>query len=326
MRELVAALAISAPFLVGASVADGRDGDVVARFQDPRIVESSGLVVAGRMAATVNDSGHDQVVYTVDLGTGRTVGTTSWPGAGTDLEALAPAGPGELWAGDIGDNLHLRDDIVVTRLPYGSGDRQAAAESYRLTYPDRATDAEALLAHPRTGRLYVATKDVFGGGIYAAPARLDQTAANRMTRIGDAPSVVTDGAFFPDGRHLLLRNYGAATVLAFPSLEKVGSFPLPSQQQGEGVAISPDARIYLSSEGSRAPLLEVALPEEISEKMGTATTTEEPDPGQAPDQPVENEPAEDDATEFEREAWPWLAGGLLGLIAIIVLVRSLRPR
>ncbi len=326
MRDLITALAISAPFLVGASIAADDDGDVVLRFQDSRIVESSGLVVDGDLAVTVNDSGHDPVVYSVDLGTGRTVGTTTWQGEGIDVEALAPAGAGEVWVGDIGDNLDLRDSVVVTRVPYGTGDQQVEGESYRLAYPDGAADAEALLVHPETGRLYVVTKDVFGGSILEAPAQLNPNSVNRLRQLGEGTAVVTDGAFFPDGQHLILRNYAAATVFGFPSLEKVGTFALPRQQQGEGIAVSTEGEIYLSSEGAKAPLLEVTLPDEIADAMAG-----EPQPTQEPEEtpPAENPPATDDASdadEFERDAWPWVAGGLLGLAAVVVLVRSLRPR
>lgn len=328
LRDTLIALAISTPFLLGASVSPDQDGDVVVRMKDPRIVESSGLVVDGEVAVTVNDSGHDPVVYTVDLGTGRTIGTTGWPGDGVDIEALAPAARGELWVGDIGDNLGVREAVEVTRVPYGRGEREADGERYLLAYPGGPRDAEALLAHPETGRLYVVSKDVFGGGIFAAPADLAPGELNRLKQIGDAPAVVTDAAFFPDGDHLILRNYSAAAVLTFPGLEQVGSFALPRQQQGEGIAVAPDGRIFLSSEGARSPLLVIELPRQIAEEMGTASP--EPGPDQAPTQPVENEPAEDDdatsAEEFEREPWPWVAGGLLALVAVVVLVRSLRPR
>jgi hypothetical protein len=328
LRDTLIALAISTPFLVGASVSADQDGDVVVRMKDPRIVESSGLVVDGDVAVTVNDSGHDPVVYAVDLTTGRTVGTTGWPGDGVDVEALAPAGPGELWVGDIGDNLGVRDAVEVTRVPYGSGDREVDGESYLLAYPGGPRDAEALLAHPVSGRLYVVSKDVFGGGIFAAPANLSDNSVNHLRQLGDAPAVVTDAAFFPDGEHLILRNYAAAAVLTFPGLEQVGSFALPRQQQGEGIAVSPDGRIFLSSEGARSPLLVIELPRQIAEEMGTGSP--EPGPDRGPTQPVENEPAEDDdatsADEFQREPWPWVAGGLLGLAAVVVLVRSLRPR
>ena len=237
MREAFA-VAIAVPFLVGAALAPAdADRDVVFRFADPAIVESSGLTAAGGLVTTVNDSGDSARVFTVDAASGRTVGVTTWDGEATDVEALAPAGDGEVWVGDIGDNAAARDEVTVTRVPVGRGDRSVAGESFRLVYPDGPADAEALLAHPRTGRLFVVTKGVFGGEVYAAPSALRADAPNRLRLLGDAPGIVTDGAFFPDGRHLLLRNYGRAFVLSFPSLDLVGGFDLPAQKQGEGIAV-----------------------------------------------------------------------------------------
>ena len=259
MRDAFA-VAIAVPFLVGAALAPAdADRDVVFRFADPAIVESSGLTAAGGLVTTVNDSGDSARVFTVDADLGQDrrrhhLGRAS----ATDVEALAPAGDGEVWVGDIGDNAAARDEVTVTRVPVGRGDRSVAGESFRLVYPDGPADAEALLAHPRTGRLFVVTKGVFGGEVYAAPSALRADAPNRLRLLGDAPGIVTDGAFFPDGRHLLLRNYGRAFVLSFPSLELVGGFDLPAQKQGEGIAVAPDGTVYASSEGVRSPVLRIA--------------------------------------------------------------------
>ena len=106
--------------------------------------------------------------------------------------------------------------------------------------------------------------------MYAAPSALRADAPNRLRLLGEAPGIVTDGAFFPDGRHLLLRNYGRAFVLAFPSLDLVGSFDLPAQKQGEGIAVAPDGSVYVSSEGVRSPVLRIAVPDEIAEAMSSA--------------------------------------------------------
>ena len=340
MREALA-VAIAVPFLIGAALAPAdADRDVAFRFADPAIVESSGLTAAGGLVTTVNDSGDSARVFTVDAASGRTVGVTTWAGEATDVEALAPAGDGEVWVGDIGDNAAARDDVTVTRVPVGRGDRSVAGESYRLVYPDGPVDAEALLAHPRTGRLFVVTKGVLGGEVYAAPSALRADAPNRLRRVGDAPGIVTDGAFFPDGRHLVLRNYGRAFVLSFPSLELVGGFDLPAQKQGEGIAVGSDDTLYASSEGARSVVLRIALLAEVKEAM--AAPAEEPsgpgssgsDEGTAgangadgssadPDAPGVGLP---DASEPQRSAWPWLAGFLFFGIGVLVLIRALRPR
>ena len=92
--------------------------------------------------------------------------------------------------------------------------------------------------HPVTGRLYVATKGIFGGELYAAPPELADDAPNVLGLVGETTGIVTDGAFFPDGEHLVLRTYTNAVVYSFPALEQVGSFDLPSQEQGEGIAVA----------------------------------------------------------------------------------------
>jgi hypothetical protein len=83
---------------------------VAFSFADPRIAESSGLVVSssGELVYTHNDSGDEARVFAVGLD-GRTRTTWTLPGVQTrDWEDVA-RGPDEqgrscLWLGDIGDN------------------------------------------------------------------------------------------------------------------------------------------------------------------------------------------------------------------------------
>ena len=157
-------------------------------------------------------------------------------------------------------------------MPVGDGDRTVDEETIDLVYPDGQRDAEALLVHPVTGRLYVATKGFFGGELYAAPPELADDAPNTLGLVGETTGIVTDGAFFPDGEHLILRTYTNAVVYAFPSLEQVGAFDLPSQEQGEGIAAPSDKVVYLSSEGQQAPVLKVPLPPEIRAALSPTPT------------------------------------------------------
>lgn len=334
MRDRLLALAVAVPFLIGTlAVASAGESDVVFRFQDPEIVESSGLVVQDGVFWTTNDSGDRGRVFAVDPATGRTVGVTEWSGAPTDVEALAPAGPGAVWVGDIGDNSAVRDSVSVARVPVGEGARDVDVASHELVYPDGPRDAEALLAHPVTGRLYVVSKVVFGGSLYAAPRTLAGT-GNRLAELGRVMPIVTDGAFFPDGRHLVLRDYGRMVVYTFPGLEAVADVTLPEQRQGEGIAVSADGRVYVSSEGRRAPVYEVPLPaavrgvvqEEAEPTVEPSATPSDagPPPGPPPGSRADTELPQ--ATDPERPWWPWLLTGGVGAVVVVVLLRSLRPR
>lgn len=316
LRKVLASLLVTLPF--GAAIATGAlagadQPSPAFSFTDPAIVESSGLVVVDDLVVTVNDSGDEARVFTVDPATGGTVGVTRWNAEATDIEALAPAGDGSVWVGDIGDNAAARDTISVTRVPVGSGDRTVDATTYQLRYPDGASDAEALLVHPRTGRLYVVTKGVFGGVVHVAPVDLQEGEVNPLRPVARTMSVVTDGAFLPDGDHVVLRDYGRAVVYTFPSWESVAELTLPQQRQGEGIAADGADRILISSEGQNAPVYDVALPE-LAEPAAEPTLR-----SREGEELPEEEPREADHGQ-------WLLGIGLAVVAVLVLVRALRPR
>lgn len=325
------AVAVLTPFVIGLTAAGAdRDGREVFRFQDSEIVESSGLVIEGDRAHTVNDSGDTGRVFTVDTATGETTGVTFWADGPDDVEAMAPAGPGHVWVADIGDNNASRDSIEVTRVPVGDGDRTVDEETIDLVYPDRQRDAEALLVHPVTGRLYVATKGFFGGELYAAPPELADDAPNVLGLVGETTGIVTDGAFFPDGAHLILRTYTNAVVYSFPDMERVGAFGLPRQEQGEGIAAPSNKVVYLSSEGRHAPVLKVPLPPRIRSALSptpVSTPSSTPSTVAAPE-PEGGARAVDDLADAaaERSVWWWVVSGLLSLGVVLVLLRALKPR
>lgn len=250
---------VALPFLLGAASGGADDASTAFGFTDPDIVESSGLAVVGDLVVTTNDSGDSARVFAVDPRTGDTVGMTSWASAPEDVEALAPAGPGHVWVADIGDNRRARDAIEVLRVPVGRGDRDVTPEAFDLVYPDGARDAEALLVHPVTGRLFVVTKGVFSGTVYAAPATLRADRPNRLLEVGVAPGIVTDATFLPGGGGVVMRTYSDAHLVAYPSWQDVAAWDLPPQDQGEGLALA-GRHLLLSTEGARSRVLAVDLP------------------------------------------------------------------
>lgn len=302
--------------------------DPAFTFRDPAIVESSGLVAQDGLVFTSNDSGDSGRIFAVDPGTGETVGVTTWSDEPTDVEALAPAGPGHVWVGDIGDNGASRDSIAVSRVPVGRGERRVDVASYALTYPGGPENAETLLADPRDGRLFVATKDVFGGRLYAAPRTLSPSGANRLRPVGDVLAIATDGAFLPDGRHLVVRDYTRAAVYSFPDLEQVGSFALPYQEQGEGLAATGADELLISSEGRGTDVLRVRLPAAVRAALeprpSAAPVTERASPRPSTYSREGRELPE--AAVQERSAWPWFLTGWIALGGLVLLLRSMRRR
>jgi hypothetical protein len=319
MRASLVALAVAAPFAMGVAVTPSPPhGTLVMTMTDPAIVEASALVVQDGLFLTTNDSGDTGRVFAVD-GSGRTVGVTHWSGDPTDCEALAPAGPGHVWVGDIGDNTAERPYVSIARIPIGHGDLTVHPTIYRLTYPHGATDAETLVRNPATGRLYVASKNFAGGTLYAVPRHLSATEPNRLTAVGRVLPIATDGSFFPDGRHLVIRNYTSAEVYDWPSLQPVGSSRLPAERQGEGIAAT-SGSVYLSSEGPQSPVLDMRLPTTVRRAMAAPATSPPASPSVSPPSRASGQPALDSPNDpASHDAWPWVAGGLLG-------VAALRPR
>jgi hypothetical protein len=313
MLDRIAGLVAVVPFAIG-SLAGAPAPTAVVEFsyRDPAIVESSALVVVDDLFVTVNDSGDSGRVFVVDR-SGATVGVTSWDGDPVDDEALAPAGSGSVWVGDIGDNSGSRESVEVLEVPVDRANEHVVPERYELVYPGGGRDAETLMANPRTGQLFVVSKNLFAGTVYAAPRRLSTAHPNRLRPVADSLGLATDGAFFPDGRH-----YATATVYTFPGHEKVGSFPLPEQRQGEGIAVDADGAVFVGTEGQFSDVLRVELPRSVARAMAP--------PPPSPDAYASHLDLEFDEEDDHHPLWPWLLGGGAVLVGFAAGVARLLTR
>jgi hypothetical protein len=252
------------------------------------LTETSGIG-AGRTSAGVlwahNDSGGAPEVFAVGAD-GADLGRYALDGAeARDWEDMA-VGPGDdgtgvLYLGDIGDNTAVRPSVTVYRAPEpavapgGAGGSIVGVEALPLTYADGARDAEALLADPVTGDLFVVSKEWGGGptGAYRIPAGSAAGEPVTMARAGDVAvtpgELVTGGDVSPDGSLVALRTYGEVLLWDRGPDQTVAealsgtpcAAPVEAEAQGEAVALDPDGRGYVTvSEGQNPRINRFRLP------------------------------------------------------------------
>ena len=270
MRTALCALGAAAALALlpaGPARAEAQDPDRDFTIADPRITESSGLA-ASRAHPGIYWTHNDQdapLIYGIDSRTGETVATLTMQGVGTprDMEAIAVGPDGDIYVGDIGDNLDGSwDHVWIYRFPEPKTlkDQKVSAKQYVVKYADGPRNAEALMVHPKTGRVYIASKNEDGGGLYAGPERLSSSGTNVFRRVGDVPWV-TDGAFSPDGGRLVLRGYFSAKEYAWKDgrLGDDGTGAgAPFQGQAESVTYTTDGSAFMfGSEGANSKVVRV---------------------------------------------------------------------
>ena len=266
----------------------------VAALEDPAVDESSGLAASRREPGlfwTHNDAGDGPLIYAFDR-QGRKRGTWRVAGAQAfDWEDIA-TGPGPrpgqhyIYVADIGDNELARPTVVVYRVPEPAATAEDAgstataprvtepAEALALKYPDRRHDAEALAVHPRTGDIYVITKEAEGGaGVYKLPAPVAGATEGTLERVGEVrvpavfPGMITGADISPDGRRVVLCDYLGAYELTLgdaraPFDDIWRQTPLafdPGQRkQGEAICYGPDGEsVFATSEEKNPQLIEI---------------------------------------------------------------------
>ncbi|MFJ6697193.1 WD40 repeat domain-containing protein [Streptomyces sp. NPDC091272] len=286
-----AAVAALGLVLTGPSVALADDGGFT--IKDPRITESSGLA-ASRAHPGVYWTHNDQdgpYVYAVDGRNGETVARITLRGVGKprDMEAVSVGPDGDVYVGDIGDNLGgTWDHVWIYRFPEPKvlKDMTVSAVQYDVKYADGARNAEALMVHPKTRRVYIGSKEEEGAGLYEGPAELVAGRTNTFRKIHTIPWV-TDGAFSPDGKQLVLRSYLGAESYGWPAMGEGKSLGIGYRGQSESVTFSADGRSMLfGAEGEQSEV--AALPAEgtggespSGSSPGAGSDTADPSPGTA---------------------------------------------
>ncbi|CAN5636884.1 hypothetical protein BH23GEM9_BH23GEM9_06230 [soil metagenome] len=237
----------------------------------PQLDEASGIA-ASRVYSDIfwvhNDSEGSPALYAVDR-QGNLIAELDLNDAGSQFDwediATGPCPAGScVYIGDIGDNLHDREDRAVLRLPepeprtgpVGSVDR------FPFRYPDGPRDAEALFVTADT-TIFIISKGRTGAvTLYRYPPPL--RAGQRVTLIPvqqltpglvQLPELVTAAAATPDGRYVLVRSYAYLQLFRFDADSLAPVWPAPGfdldglgEPQGEGVEILADGTVYLVSE------------------------------------------------------------------------------
>jgi hypothetical protein len=333
-------------------------GDAVLfRFADPRITEASGIA-AGRLSPGVfyvqNDSGDSARFFAIDRRTGATVATVTVAGArNVDWEDIAvgpnAAGTPSVWLADIGDNDAVRHTVQLYRVVEPRLDPQyrnrtvrlPVAEKWRLRYPGGPVDAESLAVAP-DGTPYLVTKSFGGATVYRVPdtARPDQV--QRVRRVAQlalhetgtgnpfglaGQLTATGAAISADGEYFAIRTYADAWVWrqdAPPDLALGADpvvVPLPSQPQGEGIAIV-GGRLVIDSEGAHTRVYSIRLPAELRGPAPAPTGSPSPDNGTA----GPTGPAASAGPHIGSRVWLYLIGGAALLVLAGGAVRNRRGR
>ncbi|MEV8440310.1 hypothetical protein AB0425_23270 [Actinosynnema sp. NPDC051121] len=314
----------------------------VCAVTDQRLEELSGFASDGAQWFAVNDSDDGQLRIQVLDRTCSIIHTITAPNNPFDVEDLALAPDGTLWAADTGDNGKSRETVALHAVsPDGS------ARLYRLTYPDGKHDAEALLLDG-SGIPHIVTKETIGSAlVYRPTAALNEGAPTPMEQVARVSisttdtvggplrnsvvtRLVTGGAMARDGRVAALRTYTDAYLFPVPDgdlAKALGSdpvrVPLPGEAQGEAIAFDPDGTLLSASEfgnagatSSSVRAVAGAAALAVPPPATTTTTTDAPAASDAAAPPAGD----------PRSPWPVVGGGAVALVLVGALVRRSRRR
>lgn len=257
-----------------------------ARIADlpAKLDEASGMALSRRDANIIwlhNDSEGTAMLYAVDRA-GRLLAEIALPDVRAQFDwediAAGPCPAGDcLYIGDIGDNLHERDDRVILRIaePSLTAASASGVERFPIRYPDGPEDAEALFVTPDTG-IYIITKgrrQPITLYRYPLPLRAgERVLLERVQSLSDGivqlPDLVTGADAFRDGGRVAVRTYSSvrfyrfdADTLALDGDSAGIDLTALGEPQGEAIAASADT-LLLATEtgpGRRPPFLSAVV-------------------------------------------------------------------
>ena len=233
------------------------------------IRESSGLLLLGDRFLTHNDSGNPPVLYELDTAGLEIVRRVTVAGVGDmDWEALAED-EDYFYLGDIGNNQGIRQDLQILRISkaaYADSD-WVVPERIFFSYetqreyvrtPRSDYDAEAMIVGGDSIWIFTKQWQKAGTDVYSIPKVPGEYVAKRIASY-PLGGLITDACPMPGGDAILLLGY---TPQLQPFVYKITTdmssetSPPRSKKkllsigfaQSEGLAVSPDGFLYISTE------------------------------------------------------------------------------
>jgi hypothetical protein len=214
---------------------------------------------------THND-GQDPSLYAIDE-TGSLLATIRVSGARMrDWEDLATAPCGDeacIYLADTGDNLEVRPEIQLLRLPDTGAveDGSREAQVFPMTLPDGPRDIEALYVLPGEDVYLVSKGRNDANTVYRYPPPLregERVTLQEVQTLSEGampiPAQITGADASSDGRYVVIRTY---QDMVFYRVEEGHLIPMEGarvalrtlqEPQGEGVAFGDGNRVLLTTE------------------------------------------------------------------------------
>jgi hypothetical protein len=168
--------------------------------------------------------------------------------------------------------------VAEPDLAAGETSGRLTGDWFRFRYPDKAHNAEALMVHPVTGRIYVITKDANQADVYTFPSPMPAPSATTVTTLTKVATLqrppwnghgnyhryaeVTAASIHPGANRFLVRTpymvweYRGTPGGSFDSALHAAPVALtaPSNEgQGESVEYAPDGSAYFTVGEREAP-------------------------------------------------------------------------
>ncbi len=251
----------------------------IGSLENPALNENSGLAACTYRNDWLyghNDGGDSNRFFVFDT-TGKNIRHITVPGfSNRDCEDMGidhnPIdGKKYMYLADFGDNNAVYPEIYIYRfaepiLTSADGDTSVPfAEKLTFVYPDGPRDAETLLVDPWSHHLYIITKREAKARVYKAEFPfIVPVGQSKITlqKVAQLPfSGLVGGDISPDGRQILLKNYGQIFIWDRNEGEPITSalskqpkiVPYKIETQGEAVCWSNDSRKYYTvGEGKNA--------------------------------------------------------------------------